>query len=59
VRAVIYARDSTEMHRQASIEDQVEVCRRYALAQGWTVVDRYEDAAISEPDTPRLSKAAP
>ena len=47
LRAVIYARYSTEIQREASIEDQVEVCRRYAAALGWTVVGRYEDAAIS------------
>lgn len=47
MRAVIYARYSSEHQREASIEDQVEVCRRYAVAQGWSIVGRYEDAAIS------------
>ncbi len=47
MRAVIYARYSSENQRAASIEDQVEVCRRYAQAQGWRIVERYEDAAIS------------
>lgn len=47
MRAVIYARYSSDLQREASIEDQVEVCRRYALAQGWTVVGDYRDAAIS------------
>jgi hypothetical protein len=28
MRAVIYARDSTDMQRQASIDDQAQVCRR-------------------------------
>jgi site-specific DNA recombinase len=47
MRAVIYARYSSEHQREASIEDQVEVCRRYAVAQNWSVVGRYHDAAIS------------
>lgn len=46
-RAVIYARYSTDNQRAASIADQVEVCRRYAERQGWTVTAVYEDAAIS------------
>ncbi len=47
MRAAIYARYSTEHQRQASIDDQIEVCRRYAVAQGWTIVERCDDAAIS------------
>ena len=47
MRAVIYARYSSDKQREASIEDQVEVCRRYAAAQGWTVVGTYTDAALS------------
>ena len=46
-RAVIYARYSSDLQREASIEDQLEVCRRYAEAQGWTVVGSYTDAALS------------
>jgi site-specific DNA recombinase len=47
MRAVIYARYSSDLQREASIEDQVEVCRRYAEAQGWTIVGTYRDAAVS------------
>ena len=47
MRAVIYARYSSDLQREASIDDQVEVCRRYAEAQGWHVVATYSDAAIS------------
>ncbi len=47
MRAVIYARYSSDLQREASIEDQVEVCRRYASIQGWKVVEIYTDAAIS------------
>ena len=34
-RAAIYARYSSENQRDASIEDQIEVCRRYAARQGF------------------------
>lgn len=47
MRAVIYARYSSDLQREASIEDQLEVCRRYASSQGWTIVETYTDAAIS------------
>jgi site-specific DNA recombinase len=47
MRAVIYARYSSDLQREASIEDQIEVCRRFASAQGWTIVETYTDAAIS------------
>ena len=53
LRCVIYARYSTEQQRVQSIEDQVEVCRRYAVAQGWTVVQVYSDAARSGADKMR------
>lgn len=47
LRAVIYARYSSEHQREASIDDQIKVCRRYGVAQGWTIVESYSDAAIS------------
>ena len=46
-RVAIYARYSSDNQRDASIEDQVEVCRRYAELKGWTVTKKYEDRAIS------------
>ena len=46
-RAVIYARYSTDKQREAYIEDQVELCRRYASRQGWSVTGTYQDAAAS------------
>ena len=39
MRAVIYARYSSENQRDASIDDQIEVCRRYIERQGWTAGD--------------------
>jgi hypothetical protein len=47
MRAVIYARYSSDLQREASIGDQIEICRRYADAQRWTIVETYRDAAIS------------
>ena len=47
MRAVIYARYSSDLQSEASIADQVEVCRRYAAERGWDVVEPYADAAIS------------
>src|SRR5260370_39830253 len=47
MRAVIYARFSSELQRAESIDDQVEVCRREAKRQGWTVAKVYSDRAQS------------
>jgi site-specific DNA recombinase len=47
MRAVIYARYSSDLQREASIEDQIEVCRRHADAQGWAVQRHYSDRAAS------------
>lgn len=47
LRAVIYARFSTDMQRDASIEDQIRSCREYATRQGLKVVEAYSDRAVS------------
>ncbi len=47
MRAVIYARYSSNNQSEASIEDQVEVCRRYVKNQRWKVVNIYHDRALS------------
>ncbi len=47
VRAVIYARYSSDAQREASIEDQIEVCRRYIARQGWSLGATYDDRALS------------
>jgi DNA invertase Pin-like site-specific DNA recombinase len=47
MRGAIYARFSSELQRDESIEDQVEVCRRYIEHQGWTVTKIYGDRALS------------
>ena len=47
MRAVIYARYSTDLQREASIEDQVRICRQRIDREGWTLVATYSDAATS------------
>ena len=53
MRAAIYARYSSDLQSDTSIEDQIEVCRRYARHPGWTVTNVYEDRAISGASTMR------
>ena len=47
MRAVIYARYSSDLQSEASIDDQVRVCREHAEREGMTVVEIYSDYAIS------------
>ena len=35
MRVAVYARYSTDAQREASIEDQVRLCRELAERQGW------------------------
>ena len=46
-RAAIYARYSTDQQRDASIEDQVRLCRERAAREGWEVAEVYADAGLS------------
>lgn len=47
LRVAIYARFSTDKQRDASIDDQIESCRDYALRQGWIISGTYDDRATS------------
>jgi site-specific DNA recombinase len=47
MKAAIYSRYSTEQQSEASIEDQFRVCERIAERDGFTVVARFSDAAVS------------
>ena len=47
MRVALYARYSSENQREASIADQIEVCKRYLDNRGWTVASVYADAAVS------------
>ena len=52
MRAVIYARHSSDLRRRALIEDPIEVCCRYIERQpGWRLTQTYADAAISGSST--------
>ena len=46
-RVALYARYSSDNQREASIEDQLRLCRLHAERQGWTIVDSYQDRAVS------------
>ena len=49
MRVACYARYSSDLQRETSIEDQLAVAKRYAEEQGWTVLEDhiYTDAAAS------------
>ncbi len=47
MRAVIYARYSSQNQREASIEDQVRLCRKHVESRGWSYLHAYTDRATS------------
>lgn len=47
IRVALYARYSSDMQNEASIEDQLAICRDQAAREKWRVVGTYQDAAIS------------
>src|SRR5262245_52307625 len=47
MRAVIYARFSTDLQSAASLEDQVRLCRERIEQDGHDLVQVYKDRAIS------------
>ena len=47
MKVAIYARYSSDNQRDASLADQLRVCREYAGRQGWTVLQEFTDHAIS------------
>ena len=53
MKAAIYARFSTEMQNDASIEDQQRECRRVAVSNGFDIVSCFEDRGISGGTTSR------
>jgi DNA invertase Pin-like site-specific DNA recombinase len=46
-RAAIYARFSTDLQNERSIDDQAALCRKYAESQDLTIVATFEDRARS------------
>jgi site-specific DNA recombinase len=53
MRVGIYARYSSDNQSEASIDDQVRICRARADREAWTVVDVYADHALSGATTNR------
>ena len=51
VRAGVYARYSSDNQSEASIDDQVRICRAAIERNGWGLVQVYTDAAISGAST--------
>jgi site-specific DNA recombinase len=47
MRVVLYARYSSDNQRDASIEDQMRICRAHAARHSWTIVGNFADHAIS------------
>jgi DNA invertase Pin-like site-specific DNA recombinase len=45
--AAIYARYSSDLQREASIEDQIRICRERAAKEGWSIYNEYSDHGIS------------
>lgn len=46
-KAVIYARFSTDLQNERSIEDQITLCRGYASREGIDIIEVFEDRARS------------
>ncbi|NQV79365.1 MAG: recombinase family protein [Alphaproteobacteria bacterium] len=51
MRAAIYARYSSDNQRDASIEDQVRLCKARIDHEGWQLASTYSDRAISGSST--------
>ncbi len=47
MRVGLYARYSSDNQRDASIDDQLRLCRIFVERQGWTIAREYSDHAIS------------
>ncbi len=47
LRVAFYARYSSDNQRDASIEDQLRLCRERAAKEDWDIVDSYNDRSIS------------
>ena len=56
--AVIYARFSCSKQREASIDDQLRVCRDWCAREGYAIVGEYSDYAMSgrSDDRPQFQK---
>lgn len=50
---VIYARYSCDKQSDNSVDDQIDVCRKYAASKGYDVIDVYSDKAMTGRNTKR------
>ena len=53
MRAAIYARYSSDLQSEASIDDQVRLCQKRIDSEGWSLTEIYPDRAISGASTLR------
>lgn len=44
-RAALYARFSTDLQSDKSVDDQLDLCAAFARAQGWTIAEQHHDRA--------------
>jgi DNA invertase Pin-like site-specific DNA recombinase len=47
MRTISYARFSTDKQSESSVDDQLDICRRYAELLGWSIACEYSDLGIS------------
>lgn len=47
LKVALYARYSSDQQSEASIEDQLRLCKERVASEGWSLVDSYSDHAIS------------
>src|SRR5689334_5378043 len=47
MRVALYGRYSKELQNQLSVEDQFAVCEEKCAAEGWVIVQRYSDKALT------------
>ncbi|MBK4217885.1 recombinase family protein [Paracoccus caeni] len=47
LRAAIYARYSSDLQREASLEDQIRLCHKMCDDNGWLVTETFQDRAVS------------
>lgn len=50
-RAAIYARFSSDRQNEQSCQDQIDLCSAWAEMQGFTVVETFQDQAVSGAST--------
>ena len=53
MRTAIYARYSSDLQSESSIDDQVRLCQEYSEREGWKLVEIFSDAAVTGATTLR------